>query len=107
MPGEDHGIVLMRRDGTLQSIPVTPGSAANKVVLQSIPSEAIETEGGQDGIRTIFSFGSDGARNRQAFLVQSIGVPDGQYIELTVVNYSDSYYEADGQPIPPKELVIN
>ncbi|WPG35126.1 host specificity factor TipJ family phage tail protein [Variovorax sp. EBFNA2] len=107
VPGEVHGIVLMRRDGTLQSIPVTPGSAANKVVLQSIPSEAIETEGGQDGIRTIFSFGSDGARDRQAFLVQSIGVPDGQYIELSVVNYSDSYYAADDEPIPPKDSVIN
>lgn len=106
-PGEDHSIVLMRRDGTLQAIPVTPGSAPNKVVLQSIPGEAIETEGGQDGIRTIFSFGSDGARQRQAFLVQSIGVSDGQYIELTVVNYSDGYYAADDEPIPPKESVIN
>lgn len=105
--GEDHSIVLMRRDGSLESIAVTPGSAPNKVLLQSVPGEVIETEGGQDGIRTIFSFGSDSARQRQAFLVQGIGVSDGQYIELTVVNYSDSYYEADGQPIPPKESVIN
>jgi hypothetical protein len=58
-PAQPHSIVLMRRDGTIQSITVTAGSAPNNVVLQSAPSEAIVTQYSQDGIRTIYSFAAD------------------------------------------------
>ncbi|MCR6477519.1 tail tip attachment protein J [Variovorax phage VarioGold] len=106
-PTVNHSIVLMRRDGSLQSINVTAGLAANKVMLQSPPSESVVTEAGQEGIRTIFSFASDDARTAQAYLVQEIGVSDGQYIQIRAINYSPDYYAADLQPIPPKESVIN
>jgi len=107
IPAVNHSIVLIRRDGSLESINGTAGSEPNKVVLLSLPSEAIVTEGGQDGIRTIFSFASDDAREAQAYLVQEIGVSDGQYIQIRAINYSADYYAADIQAIPPKESVIN
>lgn len=103
----DHSIVLMRRDGTPESIAVVQGSASNRVVLQSVPSEPVVTSLSADGIRTIFSFASDSARLRQAYLVQRIGRPKGDYVELELVNYSDTYYALDGEPIPPKASIIN
>ena len=105
--GLPHSIVLMRRDGSLQSIPVTAGSAANKVILQSLPSEAITTQYGVDGIRTIYSFAADSARAAQAWLVQEIDISDGQYCTVRAINYSADYYSADYAAIPDKATVIN
>jgi hypothetical protein len=106
-PSATHSIKLMRRDGSLQTINVTAGSAPNRVVLQAVPSEAIVTDASQEGIRTSFSFASDSARAAQAYLVQEIGVSDGQYIQIRAINYSPEYFAADSQPIPPKDAVIN
>lgn len=105
--GLPHSIVLMRRDGSLQSIPVTAGSAANKVILQSLPLEAITTQYGADGIRTIYSFAADSARAAQAWLVQEIDISDGQYCTVRAINYSADYYAADYATIPAKATVIN
>ena len=106
-PGLPHSIVLMRRDGSLQSLACTVGSAPNKVVLQSLPSEAIVTSHGQGGIRTIYSFAADGARGAQAWLVQEIDLSDPQYCTVRAINYSATYYAADYAVIPPKAFVIN
>lgn len=106
-PALPHSIVLMRRDGSLQSIPVTAGGAPNKVVLQSLPSEAITTTYGADGIRTIYSFAADSARGAQAYLVQEIDISDGQYCTVRGVNYSADYFSADYAAIPAKATVIN
>jgi hypothetical protein len=106
-PGLPHSIVLMRRDGSLQSIPVTAGSEPNRVVLQSLPSEAIVTAYGAAGIRTIFSFAADGARGAMGYLVQELDISDGQYVTIRGINYSDSYYQADYAAIPAKESIIN
>jgi hypothetical protein len=106
-PTLPHSVVLMRRDGTLQSIPATAGSAPNKIILQSLPSEAITTAYGPDGIRTIFSFAADSARGAMAWLVQEIDISDGQYVTLRAINYADSYYAADFAAIPAKAAVIN
>lgn len=105
--GLPHSIVLMRRDGSLQSIPVTAGSAPNKVALQSLPSEAITTSYGADGIRTIYSFAADSARAAQAWLVQEIDISDSQYCTVRAINYSADYYAADYAAIPAKASVIN
>ncbi|WP_426196196.1 host specificity factor TipJ family phage tail protein [Massilia sp. DWR3-1-1] len=105
--GLPHSIVLMRRDGTLQSIPVTAGAEANQVVLQSLPTEAITTNYGPTGIRTIFSFAADSARGAQAYQVQELDLSDGQYVTLKAVNYSDTYFAADYAAIPAKETIIN
>lgn len=106
-PDLPHSIVLMRRDGSLQSIPVTPGSATNAVILQSLPSEAITTSYGADGIRTIYSFAADSARAAQAWLVQEIDISDGQYCTVRAINYSADYYALDYAAIPAKASVIN
>jgi hypothetical protein len=106
-PSLPHSIVLMRRDGTLESITCTAGSAANKVVLQSLPSEAITTTHGADGIRTIYSFAADSARGAMAYLVQEIDLSDGQYATVRAINYSAAYYSADLEAIPAKATVIN
>lgn len=105
--GEPHSLVVIRRDGSLQSIGVTPGRSANRVVLDALPTEAFVTQYGPDGVRTIFSFSEDSAREAMAWLVQEFDQSDTQYVSITAINYSDSYYQADFQAIPPKETVIN
>jgi hypothetical protein len=107
LPDLPHSIVLMRRDGSLQSIPVTVGNSANSVVLQSLPSEAITTAYGADGIRTIFSFAAESARGAMAYLVQEMDISDGQYVTVKAINYSADYYAADYAAIPAKASVIN
>lgn len=107
-PSASHSIVLMKRAGSIQSITCTAGSEANEVVLASAPAEAIvTTPNAEDGIRTIFSFASDDARERQAYLVQEIGSTDGQYVRVRAINYADEYYTADSEAVPDKTSVIN
>lgn len=106
-PGEPHSIVLMRRDGSLQSIAVTAGDNSRKVILSSLPSEAITTSNGAEGIRTIYSFAADSARGSMAYLVQEIDITDGQYCNIKAINYSDGYYSADYEAVPPRDSVIS
>ncbi len=106
-PSAAHSIVLMKRDGSLQSIACTAGTAANKVVLASLPAEAIVTSYGADGIRTIFSFAADSARGAMAYLVQELDITDGQYVTLRAINYSADYYTADTAAVPARDSVIN
>ncbi len=106
-PYTNHSIVLMRRDGGLQSINVTPGSNSNKVVLQSLPLEAIKTTQDQDGVRTIFSFASDSARDSMAYLIQDIDIVDEQYVKINAINYSSDYYQFDVMPVPDKLPIIS
>jgi hypothetical protein len=108
LPSEPHSIILMKRDGTLQSIACTAGPRANQVILAGPPAEAVVTEQTPEGgIRTIFSFAADSARAAQAWLVQEIGHTDGQYLRIRAVNYSDNYYTADALAVPAKASVIN
>jgi hypothetical protein len=106
-PAQPHSIVLMRRDGTIQSITVTAGSAPNKVVLQSAPSEAIVTQYSQDGIRTIYSFAADSDRGSMAWMIQALDLTDPQYVNIKAINYDASYYAADYLAIPDKNSIIN
>lgn len=107
LSSQQHSIVLMRRDGSLQSIACRPGGQPNKVVLQELPTEEIVTSRGPDGIRTIFSFASDAARSAQAYLVQELDLSDPQYVTIRAINYSADYYAADFVPIPAKAEIIN
>jgi len=109
MPNEPHSIVLMKRDGTVtDQIPVEPGQDSEHVILQNLPSGVgLVTEyGSMKGIRTIFSFASDSRRKAMGFLVTDLDMRDKKYVKVTGINYSDSYYTADFEPIPPKESVI-
>jgi hypothetical protein len=106
-PGLSHSIVLMRRDGSLESLACMAGPAPHQVLLLALPSEEIVTRYGQDGIRTIFSFAADGAHSAQAYLVQEVDLSDPQYVTVRAVNYSDDYYVADTAPVPDKSGIIN
>jgi hypothetical protein len=106
-PGQSHSIVLMRRDGGLQSIACTAGSTPDRVLLSRLPDEAVVTQYGAAGIRTIFSFAADDARAAQAWLVQEIDLSDSRYAKVIAINYTPNYYQADALAIPPKASVIN
>jgi len=106
-PSTSHSIMLMRRDGSLQSITCTAGSATNKVILTSLPTESIVTQYGQSGIRTIFSFAADIARGAMAYLVQEVDITDPQYVTLRAINYSSTYYIGDTTPVPSRDSIIN
>jgi hypothetical protein len=107
VPATAHSIVLMKRDGSLQSIACTAGSAANKVILATTPAEAIVTTYGSAGIRTIYSFAADSARAAQAYLVQELDISDSQYCQIRAINYSADYYASDTAAVPDKATVIN
>jgi hypothetical protein len=107
-PAQPHSLLLMRRDGSLQSIACTPGDAVNRVVLGSPPTEALVTTVNNDeGTRTIFSFAADSAREAMAWLVQEIRLDDKQYCKVSAINYDAGYYAGDVQSVPDKTLVIN
>uniref|UniRef100_UPI0019632E1D hypothetical protein n=1 Tax=Escherichia coli TaxID=562 RepID=UPI0019632E1D len=40
-PGDDHSLILKKRDGGVQSVAVVPGSHDREVVMLSAPQEAI------------------------------------------------------------------
>ena len=107
VPGEPHSMVLMRRDGTLQSIPVRPGVSDRQVVIDYQPNEAIVTTPGDAGVRTIYSIASDSDRQKMAYLINEIELTDGTYATLRAVNYSDDYYQADFAEVPAAAEVIN
>lgn len=104
---EPHSLVVIHRDGSLQSIPVTAGSNPNRVVLGTLPSDPLVTQYGPDGVRTIFSFSADSGRDAIAWLVQEIDQSDPQYVKINAINYSPSYYQMDNQPIPSRDSIIN
>jgi hypothetical protein len=106
-PGASHSILLMRRDGSLQSIACTAGEQPNEVILQALPGEAVVTQGGADGIRTIYSFAADSARGAMAYMVQEIDLSDPDYATIRAINYSDTYYQMDHAAIPAKEAILN
>lgn len=107
VPFATHSIVLMRRDGSVQSIACTAGADDREVVLASAPSEAIVTSFGENGVRTIYSFAADSARGSMAYLVQEIDPPQNGYVTIRAINYSSSYYTADTLPIPDSISIIN
>jgi hypothetical protein len=107
-PGLPHSIVLMRRDGSVESIAVTPGTAPNRVVLAAPPSEPLVTmPTPEEGIRTIFSFAADDTREAMTWLVQKIVPTEGGYMKVTAINYHPGYYAADALPVPARAAVIN
>ena len=101
-------IVLMRRDGSVESTPVTAGADRFHVVLARYPSQPLVTQlTAEGGEPTEFSVASNDRRKAQTMLVKEVSRSDGEYVKITAVNYSDAYYAADYQPIPPRESVIN
>ena len=93
-PGEDHSLILKKRDGSVQSVGVTAGANPRQVVMLSAPAESIYT--GNDALKTEFSFGSDARHSAQMILVSTITPGSNRTVTITGYNYSDGYYEKDG-----------
>lgn len=93
-PGQDHSLVLKRRDGSVQSVTVTPGGNDRTVIMASAPQEAIYT--GNEALKTEFSFGSDERHNAQMMVVSTVEPSGDRTVRLTGYNYTDEYYAYDG-----------
>lgn len=93
-PGDDHSIILKKRDGSVQSISVIKGSHDREVVMLSAPEEAIYT--GNSALKTEFSFGNEARHNAQKIVVSSIDPGDDRTVKITGYNYDDGFYKYDG-----------
>lgn len=93
-PGDDHSIILKKRDGSVQSISVIKGSHDREVVMLSAPEEAIYT--GNSALKTEFSFGNEARHNAQKIVVSSIDPGDDRTVKITGYNYDDGFYQYDG-----------
>lgn len=96
MPGEDHSLILKKRDGGVQSVQVTPGHNSRTVIMLSAPQEAIYT--GNSALKTEFSFGSDSRHAAQMIMVSTVEPGDDRTVRITGFNYDNDYYKYDGVP---------
>jgi len=95
-PGEDHSVILKKRDGTIQSVQVVAGENGRTVIMLSAPQEAIYT--GNSALKTEFSFGSDSRHAAQMIMVSTVEPSDDRTVKITGFNYDAGYYEKDGVP---------
>lgn len=93
-PGDDHSIILKKRDGSVQSVAVVAGGSPRKVIMQSAPQEAIYT--GNSSLKTEFSFGSEQRHNAQMMLVSTVDPGSDRTVKITAYNYHPDYYLYDG-----------
>ena len=93
-PGQEHSLILKRRDGSVQSVPVTPGVNNRTVIMTSAPQEAIYT--GNEALKTEFSFGSEDRHNAQMMVVSTVEPGSDRTVRITGYNYTDDYYAYDG-----------
>lgn len=92
--GQEHSLILKRRDGSVQSVPVTPGANNRTVIMTSAPQEAIYT--GNEALKTEFSFGSEDRHNAQMMVVSTVEPGSYRTVRITGYNYTDDYYAYDG-----------
>ena len=95
-PGDDHSVILKKRDGSVQSVAVTPGATSRQVVMTSAPQEAIYT--GNSALKTEFSFGSEQRHNAQMMLVSTVDPGDDRTVKISGFNYDEDFYKYDGVP---------
>lgn len=93
-PGQEHSLILKRRDGSVQSVGVTPGANSRTVIMTSAPQEAIYT--GNEALKTEFSFGSEDRHNAQMMVVSTVEPGSDRTVRITGYNYTDDYYAYDG-----------
>lgn len=93
-PGDDHSIILKKRDGSVQSVGVVAGATSRTVIMTSAPEEAIYV--GNSALKTEFSFGNEERHNAQMMVVSTIEPGDDRTVKITGYNYTDDYYLYDG-----------
>lgn len=93
-PGDDHSLILKKRNGGVQSVAVVPGSHEREVIMLSAPQEAIYT--GNSALKTEFSFGNEARHNAQMILVSTVDPGDDRTVKITGINYEADFYKYDG-----------
>lgn len=93
-PGDDHSLILKKRNGGVQSVAVVPGSHDREVIMLSAPQEAIYT--GDSALKTEFSFGNEARHNAQMILVSTVDPGDDRTVKITGINYEADFYKYDG-----------
>lgn len=92
--GDDHSLILKRRDGSVQSVGVVRGHNDRTVIMTSAPQEAIYT--GNNALKTEFSFGNEDRHNAQMVVVSTVEPGSDRTVKITGYNYTDDYYAYDG-----------
>lgn len=92
--GDDHSLILKKRDGSVQSVGVVPGHNDRTVIMTSVPEEAIYT--GNSALKTEFSFGNEQRHNAQMVVVSTVEPGSDRTVKITGYNYTDEYYAYDG-----------
>lgn len=92
--GDEHSLVLKRRDGSVQSVSVTKGHNDRTVIMSTAPQEAIYV--GNSALKTEFSFGNEERHNAQMVVVSTVEPGSDRTVKITGYNYTDEYYAYDG-----------
>ena len=92
--GDNWSIVLTKRDGSLEGIPVTADPETDEaVILAYPPSESPYV--GYLADKTEYSLSTDDERSKMAMLVRTIEPRDTDDVRVTCVNYDERYYKDD------------
>lgn len=95
---DEHSIILKRRNGDTETIPVFEVTGQKRVIrLGYAPVEAIYT--GNSANKTEFSFGNEARLLGQLILPQEIDSSQKDYVQIKGIGYSDRFYEGD--PVQP------
>lgn len=92
--GDDHSLVLKKRDGSVQSVGVIKGHNDRTVIMTSAPQEAVYV--GNSELKTEFSFGNEERHNAQMVVVSTVEPGTDRTVKITGYNYTDDYYAYDG-----------
>ncbi|MDX8187522.1 host specificity factor TipJ family phage tail protein [Acinetobacter pittii] len=92
--GKSYVIYLQMGDGTVDLIPVTAGSAKNKVVLGRLPNGALKLSS-DDFVNTIYTVVNDDTKDSLPYLVAKKDPVDQFSNAITAVNYDVRYYLND------------
>uniref|UniRef100_UPI0024DE80B7 host specificity factor TipJ family phage tail protein n=1 Tax=Acinetobacter pittii TaxID=48296 RepID=UPI0024DE80B7 len=92
--GKSYVIYLQMGDGSVDLIPITSGSAKNKVVLGRLPSGALKLSS-DDFVNTMYTVVNDDTKDSLPFLVAKKDPVDKFSNTITAVNYDVRYYLND------------
>lgn len=92
--GKSYVIYLQMGDGTVDLLPITAGSAKNKVVLGRLPNGALKLSS-DDFVNTIYTVVNDDTKDTLPYLVAKKDPVDKFSNTITAVNYDVRYYLND------------
>lgn len=92
--GDEHSLILKKRDGSAQSVQVTAGANDRTVIMSAAPQEAIYT--GNSALKTEFSFGNEQRHNAQMMMVSTAEPNGDRTVKISAYNYDQDYYLYDG-----------